>query len=266
MRRLMLLLLLSTHAHAADTWAIARNSGDERIVVQLGQGEVFPVAERAIDANRLQSALLLTDTAKQAIELEPDRPQPNHLPLNAAAQDAGWALTAITLDAETLTRDAEQVQRLLEKLDEPANLRTAWEASEQWRERRQSHAKALLRVGPTSAADLPMDAGMTMEFIPLNDPTRLRPGQPFDFRLELNDQPLAMHRVGIVYANSHGEVWGQTDADGRGRFVLAHPGWVMLRSVHIAASEAPDLDWESHATSLVFELPHAEIATDEDRW
>ena len=238
---------------------MARDGGDGTVSVQLTHGAVFPAAQHAVRPEHLLTAQLLPGGNREAaVDLLVGERQGHYLPLRAGAP-ADWAIAAITLKASDITLSDAEVEEYLGELGNPAGLRPAWEATGQWRERFQKHVKAIVRTAPGRASAEAMDAGMILEFIPQQDPTTLRPGQILNFRLEYRNQPLANHRVGIVYANSHGEVWGQTNAEGYGRFRLAHPGWALLRSVRIAPSDEPTLEWESHFSTLVFETQHPEL-------
>ena len=258
---LFCLLLLSDAAVAHQTWALARNGGEGKVSIQLSHGTVFPVGDHPVSAEHLQSAWLLPAGRESGqSELQPSAATASYLPMEASAAGASWALATISLKPGEIELDTAGVEEYLRELGDPEALRTAWSPGDRWRERFYKHAKALVRMGEGRADTEAMDAGMVFEFIPLQDPTRLRPGQPLDFRLEFDDQPLADHRVGMVYANSHGEVWTRTDANGLGRLVLAHPGWALLHSVVISPSDEDSLDWESHFATLSFEIPHPEIS------
>ncbi len=255
------LLVVAAPMQAHETWAMARAAGDRQVSVQLTHGAVFPGGQHAGRQEHLASAKLLPEGKLEgSVDLVVGERQGSYLPMQASVGAAAWAIAAVTLKSSDITLSDEEVEEYLVELGNPVGLRPAWETSGQWRERFQKHAKALVRLKPGRATAETMDAGMLFEFIPMQDPTTLRPGQILDFRLEYRDQPLANHRVGIVYANSHGEVWSETNAEGYGRFNLAHPGWALLRSVRIEPSDDAQLDWESHFTTLVFEIRHPELA------
>ena len=125
------------------------------------------------------------------------------------------------------------------------------------RERFRRSAKALLKVGGRSDGASTTSAGQRIEITPLEDPLAHAAGDTLRFQLRFEGQP----RPGVLVKAWHkhsGQVTtirATTDADGRFEFALPFAGRWMLNAVHmVAATDSPELDWDSFWGSLTFEL------------
>ena len=122
-------------------------------------------------------------------------------------------------------------------------------------------AKALLWAGvPTddlrarSAITTPL--GFTLELVPEQDPSAIRPERELPVRLLFNGAPLAGALVDATRMAAPGHaIARRTDASGRVSLPLAHAGVWMLAAVHMQRVTGPArATWESWWASLTFEL------------
>ena len=94
---------------------------------------------------------------------------------------------------------------------------------------------------------------MVFEIVPEQDPTALASGDRFTVRLLKDGKPLPDFPVGLVAEKSKNGSIQKTDAQGRVSVQLDRAGWWLVRATHIERSANPDLDWESHFTTLTFQ-------------
>jgi uncharacterized GH25 family protein len=116
------------------------------------------------------------------------------------------------------------------------------------------HARTFVRVGepgPDSSWKEPVE--MAFEIVPDQDPTALSSGDRLTIRLVKDGKALRDFPVGLVAAGAKNGSIQKTDGEGRVSFELDRAGWWLLRATHIERSSKPDLDWESHFTTLTFQ-------------
>lgn len=125
------------------------------------------------------------------------------------------------------------------------------------RERFRRSAKTLLRVGGVSDSASTQVAGLRLEITPLEDPLAGAAGDTLHFALRFDGQPAAgmlvkaWHKLGSQTTT----IRTTTDAAGRFQFTLPFAGHWMLNTVHmVAATDSPDVDWDSFWGSLTFDL------------
>jgi len=122
-------------------------------------------------------------------------------------------------------------------------------------------AKSIVRVGSSSSGSPTRPTGLTLEIVPLADPTRPSADAPFELPLELRfqGQPLAGARLRATPLGSAGHAHPQavTDDDGRATLVLPDAGAWVLTNVHMerAAPNEEGADWRSWWASLSFSIP-----------
>jgi len=123
-----------------------------------------------------------------------------------------------------------------------------------WRESYTKHAKTFVRVGePGQDSSWKEPVGMAFEIVPEQDPTALSSADVLTVRLLKDGKSLADFPVGLVFAGAKSGSIQKTDAQGRVSFHLGKSGWWLLRATHIERSSKPDIDWESHFTTLTFQ-------------
>lgn len=126
------------------------------------------------------------------------------------------------------------------------------------RERFRRSAKALLQVGGVADGASMQRTHQRLDLTPLDDPLARAAGDRLRFVLRFDGRPQA----GVLVKAWHREgdqltvLRATTDARGRFDFSLPVAGRWMLNAVHmVAATDAPEVDWDSFWGSVTFELP-----------
>lgn len=240
--------LLSAH----DTW-IAPNrfvgARGDTIELQMTSGMEFPKLDTAIKPDRVARAVVrLGDhTARMAAH------SAEHSLVFAARLPAnGVATIAIELAPKAIELTPAQVTEYFDEIGADAELRRQWNdrpEPKRWREIYTKHAKTFVRVGRADDS-WKEPSGLSLEFIPLNDPTSLQVGGTLPVRLLENEKPLADFPVGVVHeAFSRGTIL-KTDGDGRVTIPLLRSGRYLLRATHLRPANQSDADWISDFTTL----------------
>jgi uncharacterized GH25 family protein len=161
--------------------------------------------------------------------------------------------TAITVDArkfedylrhEGLDRIAQERERLGERE------RTGQELYARC-------AKAILCVGTGDPGEAGRRLGLRLEIVPETNPYRAAAGDEITFRTWFDDRPVEGLLVrGVPDASRKDAVEARTDAEGRVKLRLAHPGPWFVGGVHMIRSDAKRTyaDWESFWASVTFDL------------
>jgi uncharacterized GH25 family protein len=125
------------------------------------------------------------------------------------------------------------------------------------RERFRRSAKALVRVGGQSDGASLISAHQRMDIMPLEDPLAAKAGDTLHFTLRFDGEL----RPGVLVKAWHRQggqlttIRSTTDAQGRFEFTLPFEGRWMLNAVHmVAATDSPEVDWDSFWGSLSFDL------------
>jgi uncharacterized GH25 family protein len=163
-------------------------------------------------------------------------------------------------NAYPLTTDAAKFESYLkeEGLERIAALRAKnGQSAAPGREQFYRCAKALLET-PGAAAkgvfDTPL--GFTLELVPRKNPYTMKSGGELPVALSFRGKPLANALV-VAMNREHPDqpVRARTDAKGHVKLRLAHPGFWLVKAVHMEPAPAgSDADWESWWASVTFDL------------
>jgi uncharacterized GH25 family protein len=237
---------------AHDTWLLPDRfhvASGATIVLDLTSGMQFPEAESPVTPDRLAATGMRL--AGKTAALEPQTPTASAQRLAAKAPVPGTAVLWAVSKPRTLSLDPEQVREYLEEIGAPASVEARWRKQQRWRESYAKLAKTYVAVG--SAADdrsWQEPAGLRLEIVPLQDPTRLEQGSEIGVRVLLDGKPLPGLSLTAAPPNHEKAVMTHTDADGRAAFLLDRAGPWLLRCTLIKESTAPDTDWESLFATL----------------
>jgi uncharacterized GH25 family protein len=129
-------------------------------------------------------------------------------------------------------------------------------------ERYTKFAKAVVEVGDgSSAAPTFRDAvGHALEILPLDDPTRIRAGEPLRLRVLFHSEPLAGVHVkgGRATPADENPIAVTTDEQGECAVTATAPGRWYVRALHmVSLEEDPEVRWESYWATLTFEAQPA---------
>ena len=136
-------------------------------------------------------------------------------------------------------------------------------SSSQGRERFSRCAKALLdskgAKADARAAVFDAPLGFTLELVPRKNPYALRPGGELPLALLFRGKPAAnVLVVAMSKDDPEKAVSARTDANGLVTLRIAHPGFWLVKAVHMESAPLDaGVDWESWWASVTFELPAA---------
>jgi hypothetical protein len=246
--------VLGGAAQAHDTWFAPLPAARGGIALALGTGNQFPVHESGIDIKHLLYSGCRHEPggAPMALQRTADAPTALHVRVRAerGLPLSCWAQTA-AFDVELAD---DKIALYLKEIQAPADVRHAWAQMRArgvpWKERYTKHAR--IELNPDAGASVPVN--MAMDVL-LEAPQRTpRRGEPMQFRVLRNGQPLADFSVELRGDSSPLGIWRKTDAEGRVRFPAPLPGRWVLRGTDLRVSErAPDT-WESRFVTLAFEI------------
>jgi uncharacterized GH25 family protein len=117
-------------------------------------------------------------------------------------------------------------------------------------------AKALVNVGPVASGE-DRATGMPIELVAKANPATIKPGEPLQFQLLWQGEPLPDTQVALFHKPTGGteasRITTRTDAGGNVAFTLDTPGAFMAAAVHMIEAPADrNADWESYWASLTF--------------
>ena len=95
---------------------------------------------------------------------------------------------------------------------------------------------------------------MTLEIVPLVNPTTLKIGDEFAVRVLKNGNPFPKFPLSMVLGGQSRGMFRTTDNEGRAVFQLARAGKYLLRGTDLRRSSKVDVEWESDFTTLTIEV------------
>ncbi len=251
----VLFCLVASAALAHDTWILPA-SGSVRpgaaVSFDMTSGMAFPALDHPVAADRLAAASFRLRGKTSEIS---NRAAGAHaLKLTASLGESGIAAVWAESQPRFIELTPKQVEEYLEEVGAAETVGREWKArgaGARWRENYTKHAKTFVRVGePGQDSSWKDPVGMAFEIIPEQDPTALSSRDRLTVRLVMHGKPLPDFPVGLVAAKAKNGSIQKTDAQGRASLGLDRAGWWLLRATHIERSTKPDLDWESHFTTL----------------
>jgi uncharacterized GH25 family protein/ketosteroid isomerase-like protein len=257
-----LLLVATLHAHdfwlVPNAFEIARGAGLE----VLGQtSDHFPTSEVAVGPDRVAEARVLS--AAGAVALQDLSVQGTSLRLRHRPSQDGQHLVAVRLQPRSVRVSADDFREYLRLEGAPEALeryeRDGLIQADSLTRRWTKYAKTLVQVGIGGARAYDRAAGHAAEFVPLRDPSAVRPGDTLPVRLHFRGEPLAGARVraGSVRGLEDGETERSTalvtDAAGIVRVPVDRAGMWNVRMLHVVPSDSGSgADWDTHWATLVF--------------
>ena len=122
-------------------------------------------------------------------------------------------------------------------------------------ERYARYAKVAIRTGAGNGAHLLRPVGFPVEFVPITDPTLVRPGQLLTVQLLAGGKPVVGAEVTARAASGGHPLVGRTSATGQVTLPIDRDGAWLVRTVHMVSGlEAglPEVEWDSYWATLVF--------------
>lgn len=254
---LLAVLLLAAPMHAHDTWLSPDRfhlAAAGSVTLSLSSGMEFPKLDHAIAPDRVASAkwqrgrdrgaLPAGTSAAHALEFRAD-----------AAQ--GVTVYAVVLRPRPSQLKSEQVREYIDHLGLPnaSEVFTAWERTSKPGEtgyRYMKYAKTFVRVGAADSRAWTVRAGMRLELVPQNDPTRVTSGSTLEVVLLDRGKPLSRYPVTLLREGAKEPVNAITDARGRVSLTLPSAGRYMLRATTLEPSADSTSRWDVHFTTMTF--------------
>jgi uncharacterized GH25 family protein len=91
---------------------------------------------------------------------------------------------------------------------------------------------------------------MYLEIVPQSDPTKLAAGSELSVQVLREGSTVAGFSVGAVREGGGAAQMQKTDPGGTATFRLDAPGRWLIRGTVLRAVPGPDVEWESHFTTL----------------
>lgn len=240
-----------------DTWLLPGSFSLEpgkEITFDLTSGMDFPKLDHPIKAERVKESKLRL--AGKAFDLKDPAGGETALRWTANLPAAGTATAWVTLSPRVIQLTEEKVQEYLDEIAAPEAVRKAWNdagADRQWREEYIKNAKTFVVVGKADDS-WKLPTGQPLEFVPLSDPTVLKPGVAFTVMLFRDGKPLAGQVVQSVGPDGKLIASKPTDAGGKATFTpKATGGPLLIRTTLLTPTKRPELDWESQFATLVLQ-------------
>lgn len=260
---LCLAAVLPAVATAHDTWLEQRPGAAGRVELALTTGELFPVAQTAIDARSLVDRGCWSSSG-QRVALHAGAALPTALALRATP-GRGDPITQCWVQTEAF--DVEVPQRLvpvyLREIAAPDNVRRAWAEHVQqglpWQERYTKHARISLAQAAATTAPAAVPPPMALD-IEIDNVGALRAGETLRFRVLRDGQPLADQAVELRGDMSPLGIWRKTDAEGRASVPVPFPGRWVLRATDLRLLVARPGHWESRFITHTFTVASAQAA------
>ena len=268
----MLALALASTLAAHDFWLVPNAfelpPGDS--ITVLGQtSSKFPTTESAVTTDRVADARLIGASGESRIAGLSIAGK--SLRLAARPSTAGQYLIVTALHWRSARESAQSFRRYLELEGAPAALeRIDREGLLKGRDsvtrRYAKYAKTLVQVGTDGSRAFNRVAGQLLEFVPMQDPAALRPGDTLAVRLIMLGRPASGARVhaGAVHwmPGSAGEPHEAAkdidllaDATGVVRVPIVSAGLWNVRTIQIVQSPSgAPADWDAHWATLVFHV------------
>jgi uncharacterized GH25 family protein len=252
----------ATVVFAHDTWLLPkafRVVQERPTVLGLTSGMAFPRPAHAIAQDRIEQATMRL--AGETIQLGKFQKNAKTLNVMVNPSNVGVAAVSTALKPRTLELSPKLVREYLAEIGASDSLKNVWKnpkSSMKWRETYAKHTKTFLGVGgekffqADSSWSVPQ--GLQLEIVPERHPCLLLRGQDMPVVVLLNGKPLANFPLGLVQAGAKTGILQTTDANGRTTFKLPKAAQYLVRGTLLLPSSTPNIEWESHFTTLTFEV------------
>jgi uncharacterized GH25 family protein len=170
---------------------------------------------------------------------------------------SGHIILTATNRAQVTEMKADEFQEYLEEeglSDVVAGRAQRGETGVAAKERYTMYAKSILLVG-TPGEGFKRLVGTPIELVPVADPYRLKSGERLPVRVLFRGKPIANVAVKAISTTTGDKqrIVGRSNADGM-VLVPVTPGAWRLQAIYMERSPNPDADWESHWTTLTFQV------------
>jgi ketosteroid isomerase-like protein len=246
---------------AHDFWIVPNAFAivDGGTIEVLGQTSTrFPTSLSAVVPERVADARVIAAAGEERIaDLSVSD---KSLMLRHKPTTAGQRVIAVGLVTRTSRSTPANLKRYIAlegntELAERYEREGAYGKADSLTQRTTKYAKTVVEVGRGGPRAFSRRAGHVLEFMPLNDPGSLQPGQSLLVQLLFRGRPVASAHLHAGSADTtQKDLSIVTDAEGRAQIPLERPGLWNVRTLHAAAMSGAVGEWEVAFATLVFQV------------
>lgn len=252
---------MSSRASAHDLWLVADTTAStgKTTIVRANSGMDFPNSVHAPDPAAFLRRLAVDPSGNEIAVVAAGQEEKSGL-LRFQPIAPGMHIVAVETMPKLITLDAEKFNEYLvaDGLPHIYRLRAQEKSLDQpGRERYSKFPKTLLQVGDAAVGDPSRVVGLTLEIVPIGNPTSLKIGDTLRVRVLFRSKPLADANLGWDHPGD-GEPPGgtvRTDTNGEALVPVARSGLMAIRLTHMTRPRAKDFEWESFWATLTFRVP-----------
>jgi uncharacterized GH25 family protein len=240
-------------ALAHDTWLEVRSAPPGQVALALTTGAIFPKSESGTPADALRERGCI-DAAGREAPLRAVRESPAALSLQAPVRPSQplVACWVQTMEFEVEVSPA-LVPTYLREIAAPPATHAAWAEQQRqglpWRERYTKHARITLAWPSAAPATASTPLALDIEIETAGGP---QVGQPLQFRVWRDGQPLADQAVELRSDMSPLGLWRRTDAEGRASVPVPFAGRWVLRATDLRPEPGAPGRWVSRFVTHTF--------------
>jgi len=272
MKRLVVALsiaLITPAAQAHDMFLVVEDHDlpvESEVTVALYNG-TFDKSENSIGRDRMIDVSVVDGSGWVAHPGEGQWRDENDMSLlTFETGDAGTYLVGISTKARNIELGAEDFNEYLKHdgvLDVLAAREETRTLDRDATERYSKHVKTILKVGEPSGTSWQYRLGYPIEIVPASDPSKLCPGDSFEFLVLADGAPVAEQLVYASHAGFHGHSDDgshaeagstRTDVAGVASVKIGTEGRWYLRLIRMLEVDEDDVDYESNWATLTFEV------------
>ncbi len=254
----MAVVVVAAQAH--DTWLqperFAATPG-ATLVLDLTNSEGFVGFQKTIEPE--QVARVVGRLGGVELKLAATMPTEQTLRIPVTVTRPGVAVVGVELKPRLRELEADKIEAFFQEIRAAEDVREAWLAlpePRRWRENTVKHAKTFVCVGEPAADERAWaePLGLTLEIVPVRDPTTLKEGDALPVRVWRSGKPLAGFVLSYISAGETREHVAVTDAEGRATATLDARGAWLVRGTDLRRATTADREWESDFTTMVVEV------------
>jgi hypothetical protein len=248
---------------AHDLWLVPGSAADAKagqpVLVRANSGMNFPLSEHAPDPAAFAKRLV-TGPDGSSGKCEAAGKDGESGLLRFTPEQAGLYIVAVETQPKLITLEADQFNEYLvaDGLPHIYRLRAKEKSLGQpGRERYSKFPKALVQVGDVGAGDASRVIGLTLEIVPLANPSKLKVGETLRVRVLFRGEPLTDANLGWDHPDDGEPPSGTVRSDARGEALvpISRSGLMTIRLTHMTRPKSDEFEWESFWTTLTFRVP-----------
>ena len=270
------LIVLSSHDLylKLDSYFLEPNSAS---VLQLFNG-TFDRSENVIDRDRMLDVSIARGGQRIRAEQQDWFEKDSITYLNITTDAEGTYVAGVSTKPRVLSMSAEDFNDYLEHdgvLDVLKSRQENDQLNDAATEEYSKHVKSIFQVGKARSSDYGVQFGYPIEFVALNNPYDLHPGEEFRAQLFFQDEPLVDQLVYLGHQplalththdgsththeqeqdHEHSDMLSyRTDENGMVAVTLDKPGVWYLRTIHLVESDQEEITHQSNWATLTFAI------------